>query len=77
MIFGVNDTHVDVKGRTLIRNRLNELPIALTFMEVHAGRKSDAWSLCVTDHCYRRLHTRRIEQRRKLWMHERTLKHAS
>lgn len=58
MIFGVNDTHVDVNGRTLIRNRLNEFPITLTFMEVQAGRKLDASSLCVTDHCYRRLHTR-------------------
>lgn len=37
MILGINDTHVDLPGRTLIRNRLNELPITLTWMEVQAG----------------------------------------
>lgn len=37
MILGVNDTHVDLAGRTLIRNRLYELPIALSWMEVQAG----------------------------------------
>lgn len=39
MILGINDTHVDLKGRSLIRDRLYELPIKLTWMEVQAGRK--------------------------------------
>jgi len=37
MILGVNDTHVDLAGRSHIRNRLNDLGTTTTWMEVQAG----------------------------------------